>query len=332
MILVTGATGLVGSHLVLRLLQNNQPVSAIYRTNHSIRKTKEVFALYGHEALFDRIDWIEADITDVPSLEFAFRNIEYVYHCAACISFDPDDEELLRKVNIEGTANVVNFCLQYGVRKLCHVSSIAALGDLKPGEEMITEETEWNPEKPHSDYAISKYGAEMEIWRGQQEGLEVVIVNPGVVLGPLFWKSGSGKIFTRVARGLLFYTKGTTGFTTVDDVVAIMIKLMESDIQGERFIIISKNISFENMMAVMAKALRVKPPFIYGKPWMTSLAWRLDWLLSLFGKKRTLSRSMAGALHSTEQFSSERVGFALYHTFVNLEEYLQKIADFYPKK
>ena len=245
MILVTGATGLVGSHLMLQLLQDNQPVSAIYRTNHSIQNTRSVFALYGHEALFDRIDWIEADITDIPALEFAFRNIDYVYHCAACISFDPADEELLRKTNIEGTANVVNFCLQYGIKKLCYVSSIAALGDLKEGEQTITEETEWNPEKSHSDYAISKYGAEMEIWRGQQEGLEVVIVNPGVILGPLFWESGSGEIFTRVANGLLFYTKGTTGFTTVEDVVTIMTKLMESDVHGERFIIISKNVSFD---------------------------------------------------------------------------------------
>lgn len=332
MILVTGATGLIGSHLVLHLLQAGQPVSALYRTNHSIQKTKEVFALYGQEALFDHIDWIEADITDVPSLEFAFRNVEYVYHCAACISFDPADEELLRKTNIEGTANVVNFCLQYGVKKLCFVSSIAALGDLKEGESIITEETEWNPEKPHSDYAISKYGAEMEIWRAQQEGLQVVIVNPGVILGPLFWHSGSGEIFTRVANGQYFYTKGTTGFTTVEDVVTIMVRLMQSDVHGERFIIVSKNVSFEHMLAAIAKALGVKPPFIEGKPWMTSIAWRLDWLLSLFGKRRTLSRAMARSLHTTEPFSNERVGFALYHTFGNLEDYIQKIAGWYPKK
>jgi len=332
MILVTGATGLVGSHLVLHLLQNKQSVSAIYRSNHSIQKTKSVFALYGQEALFERINWIEADINDVPALEFAFRNVDYVYHCAAHISFDPADEETLRKVNIEGTANVVNFCLQYGIKKLCYVSSIAALGDLKEGELTITEETEWNPEKSHSDYAISKYGAEMEIWRGQQEGLEVVIVNPGVILGPLFWQSGSGEIFTRVYHGLLFYTKGTTGFTTVDDVVKIMIKLMESDIHGERFIIANQNISFEAMLKGIAKALKVKPPFIHAKPWMTNIAWRFDGLLSLFGKRRMLSRAMAKSLHNTEQFSSERVGFALHPTFENLDNYIQKIAGYYLKK
>lgn len=334
MILITGATGMVGSHLALQLLESNQPVTAIYRTNHSIQNTKSVFALYGKEHLFDQIDWIEADITDVPSLEFAFRKIEYVYHCAACISFDPSDEKLLRKVNIEGTANVVNFCLEYGVKKLCYVSSIAALGDPKEFETIITEETEWNPEKPHSDYAISKYGAEMEIWRGQQEGLEVVVVNPGVILGPgtaSGWDNGSADIFNRVANGLLFYTQGTTGFTTVDDVVAIMIKLMESDIRGERFTIVNQTLSFEAVLKIVAHSLDVKPPSILAKRWMTSIAWRIDWLLSLLGRKRTLSRAMARSLHTRNVFSNERIRFALRYAFNEVEPYIRKIAAYYPK-
>lgn len=332
MILVTGATGLVGSHLILHLLQSGRAVSAMYRSNHSVQKAKSIFELYGKAELFGRINWIEADVTDVPSLEFAFRNIEQVYHCAACLSFDPADEDLLRKTNIEGTANVVNSCLQYGIKKLCHVSSIAALGDLKESGQIITEETDWNPEKPHSDYAISKYGAEMEIWRGQQEGLEVVIVNPGVILGPGFWDSGSGEIFSRVAGGLLFHTKGTTGFTTVQDVVAIMQKLMESDIHGERFIVVSKNISFETMLKAIAKLLQVRPPFISATPWMTSLAWRIDWFLGCFGKKRWLSRSMAHSLHTVDAYSNERVAFALHHTFADLEPYVAFVAKNYPKK
>ena len=185
MVLITGATGLVGSHLALHLLENNERIRAIYRTKTSIEKTKSLFKLYGKESLFEQIEWIEADINDIPSLEIAFKGVEYVYHCAALISFDPKDEKKLRKINIEGTANIVNFCLAFNVKKLCHVSSIAALGDLMEHETLITEETIWNPEKHHSDYAISKYGAEMEIWRGLQEGLPVVIINPGVILGPV---------------------------------------------------------------------------------------------------------------------------------------------------
>src|SRR6218665_3918770 len=205
MILITGATGLVGSHLILHLLESSdsgsQKLRAIYRKDSSIARIQSLFSLYGKAHLFVQIEWIKADITDVPLLEIAFQNVTVVYHCAAHISFDPADEELLRKTNIEGTANIVNFSLEYGIKKLCYVSSIAALGDPKENEPIITEETEWNPEKPHSGYAISKYGAEMEIWRAQQEGLEVVVVNPGVILGPLFWTAGSGEIYQNVKNG-----------------------------------------------------------------------------------------------------------------------------------
>lgn len=178
MVLVTGGTGLVGSHLLLHLIENGENVRAIYRTKNNIQKAKSVFELYKKEALFEKIEWLEADILDVPSLETAFINVDYVYHCAALISFDPKEEEALRKINIEGTANMVNFSIALGVKKFCFVSSIAALGDLAPHETYITEETDWNPEKPHSDYAISKYGSEMEVWRAHQEGLDVIIVNP----------------------------------------------------------------------------------------------------------------------------------------------------------
>lgn len=332
MILVTGGTGLVGSHLLLHLLENNAAVSAIYRSNAAIQKTKSIFRLYNKELLFDKINWIEADITDVPSLEFAFRNIEYVYHCAAVISFDPNDENLLRKANIEGTANVVNYCLQYHVKKLCHVSSIAALGDLKEHEAVITEATEWNSEKLHSDYAISKYGAEMEIWRGQQEGLQVVVVNPGVILGPGFWHSGSGEIFTRVCNGLQFYTKGTTGFTTVNDVVSIMTRLMNGDSNGERFTIVSENISFEKMLKNVASSLKAKPPYIYGKPWLTAISWRFDWLLSLFGSRRKLSRMMAQSLHTKYPFSNEKITNTFHYHFEPISDYVNWLGSLYPKK
>ncbi len=171
MILVTGATGLLGSHLVLHLIENGAKVRAIYRSPDSLEKTKSLFKGYQKENLFDKIEWVEADITEIPALELAFKKIRQVYHCAALISFDPAEENQLRKINIEGTANIVNFSIAYQIEKLCYVSSIAALGDLKEFENTVTEDTEWNPEKHHSDYAISKFGAEMEIWRGQQEGI-----------------------------------------------------------------------------------------------------------------------------------------------------------------
>ena len=333
MVLVTGATGLVGSHLVLQLLENNERVRAIYRSAASVEKTKSVFAFYNKPDLFDRMEWIEADICDVPSLTNAFQNIDSVYHCAASISFDPADEDEIRKMNIEGTANIVNFCLEFKVRKLCFVSSIAALGDPKNFELVINEETEWNPEASHSDYAISKYGAEMEIWRGKQEGLEVAVVNPGVILGPCFWHSGSGEIFSRIANGLPFYTKGITGFVTVNDVVQLLIRLMKSDNNGERFIAVSENISFEEALKTVAKSMNVKPPSIYAKPWMTEISWRFDWVLSnVFQMKRKLSKSMARSLHSTTVFSNEKAKSVLGFEFEGIEPYIFKIGKDYPKK
>src|SRR6478609_6753538 len=258
MVLVTGGTGLVGAHLLIHLTEKGEQVRAIYRNLENIQKTKSLFLLYKKEALFESIHWIQGDIIDIPSLDNAFQGINQVYHCAALISFDPNDENLVRKTNIEGTANIVNFCLKYNVQKLCHVSSIAALGDLAEHETIITEETEWNPEKLHSDYAISKYGAEMEIWRGLQEGLEVVIVNPGVIIGPGFWNEGSGELFKRVKNGMPFYTKGLTGFVAVSDVVSIMYQLMKSPIKGERFTLISQNIVFQDLLNSIADGLKAK--------------------------------------------------------------------------
>lgn len=308
MILVTGGTGLVGAHLLLNLAENETAVRAIYRNPDGIGKTKSLFKLYQKEHLFPKIEWLQADIIDVPSLENAFKNIDYVYHCAGFISYDPNDENKLRKINIEGTANIVNFCIAYQIKKLCHVSSIAALGDLAPHESQITEETEWNPESPHSDYAISKYGAEMEIWRGQQEGLNVVIVNPGIIFGAGFWNQGSGIFFSSIKKGFPFYTNGSTGYVGVTDVVKIMVHLMKSDIVGERFTIVSENLSFKDVIFKIAENLHAKKPNIEAKPWMTSLAWRFDWFISTFFRtKRRLSRYSANSMHSFEFISNEKI-------------------------
>jgi dihydroflavonol-4-reductase len=332
MILVTGATGLVGSHLVLHLLEKNEKVRAIYRNSNSIAKTKSLFQLYNKEAEFGKIEWVLADITDVPSLELVFENINSVYHCAALISFDPKEENQLRKINIEGTANIVNFCLAKKIQKLCYVSSIAALGDLKEGETILNEESEWNSEKYHSDYAISKYGAEIEIWRGQQEGLEVVIVNPGVILGPGFWEAGSGILYPKVRDGLPFYTKGATGFISVNDVVKAMFQLMKKDVNGQRFILISENIGFETLLNTIAKSLDVKPPTVYAKPWMTGILWRLDWISSsLFFTKRKLSRAMAESLDRSDLISNEKVKLELDFEFENILKYSTEVAAFLKK-
>lgn len=327
MVLVTGGTGLVGAHLTLHLIENGENVRAIYRNLESIQKTKNLFSLYQKEALFEKIDWIQADIIDVPSLETAFENVEYVYHCAALISFDPKDEDALRKTNIEGTANIVNFCLAKAVKKLCFVSSIAALGDLKENETIITEESEWNPEKPHSDYAISKYGAEMEIWRGQQEGLESVIINPGVIIGPGFWEQGSGKLFKSVANGLSFYTKGITGFIAVPDVVQIAVKLMKGKHSNDRFTLIAENITFRELLDAIADSLNAKRPSLHASPLLVNVTYRIDWVISnVFGLKRRLDLATAKASYSKKRYSNEKIKNALPTQFLDIHQYINRIS------
>lgn len=328
MILVTGGTGLVGAHLLLHLAESEAKLRAIYRNPKTIEKTKSLFGLYQKEALFPKIEWVEADIIDITSLEKAFQDVTYVYHCAGLISYDPNDEDQLRKINIEGTANIVNFCLAYNIQKLCHVSSIAALGDLKPYESQVTEETEWNPEALHNDYAISKYGAEMEIWRGQQEGLNVVIVNPGVIFGVGFKDKMSSQFFTRIKKGFPFYTNGSTGYVGVTDVVKIMVQLMKSNISGERFTVIAENLTFKKIIFEIAEKLNAKKPKTEAQPWMLAIAWRLDWLFSTFFRtKRQLSKYNVNSLLSADFISNDKIKNALNFEFQSIDSVVQEIID-----
>ncbi|WP_281231691.1 NAD-dependent epimerase/dehydratase family protein [Flavobacterium gelatinilyticum] len=331
MVLVTGGTGLVGAHLLLHLIENGENVRAIYRSQNNIQKTKSVFELYKKADLFEKIEWLEADILDIPSLETAFTGIDYVYHCAALISFDPKDEEELRKTNIEGTANIVNFAIAREVKKFCFVSSIAALGDLAAHETHITEETDWNPEKPHSDYAISKYGSEMEVWRGHQEGLDVLIVNPGVILGPIpknkDKQQGSAELYNKVANGLSFYTLGSTGFISIDDVVKTTYQLMKSNIKNERFTLIADNIVFRDILNTIAEALNVKKPHIHAKPFLMNLLWMADGIFStLFFQKRSLTRATAKASYSKNLYSNEKIKTALGAVFQDVHQYIKDVS------
>lgn len=333
MILVTGGTGLVGAHLLLHLLENGEEkIRAMSRKSKPIEKTKSLFELYKKGDLFSKIEWIQADILDIPSLEIAFENVNYVYHCAGLISFNPDDENQLRKVNIEGTANIVNFCIDKKVTKLCHVSSIAALGNLAQNQNIITEETEWNPEVLHSDYAISKYGAEMEVWRGLQEGLQVVIVNPGIIFGPGFWNQGSGTLFAAIKKGIPFYTNGSTGYVSVIDVVKVMRLLMHSDCSGERFILISENITYKAIIYKIASKIKASSPKIEAKPWLLNLAWKLDWLSSIVLRtKRKLSRHGVISVQNADEISNEKIKNYLNYSFEDIESYLNKIVIYFKK-
>ena len=329
MILVTGGTGLVGSHLLVRLTQENEPIRAIYRTPESIKKTKNVFSYYPNisSELFNTIEWVQADITDVPSMIPAFKGVKKVYHCAAIISFDPADYRTMRKVNIHGTAIIANLCIDAKVEKLCYVSSIATIGD-NPKKEVATEENEWVGNEKNNGYAITKYGAETEVWRASQEGVDVVIVNPGVILGSGFWFSGSGTMFSQVNKGFLFYSEGVTGFVGVKDVIRCMVGLMESTCKNERFILVSENKSFKEVLFSIADAFGKKKPSKCVQPWQASLFWRWEWLVSkIMSRKTRMSKYTAKTLHSKTYYSSDKIKKLGINKFESIEEVITSVSD-----
>lgn len=312
---------MVGAHLLLHLVQKKTPVIAIHRKSSDLEAVKKVFSYYteNSEILFNNISWIEADLNDIPALEIAFKGVTHVYHCAALISFDPNDYEKLLKTNVEGTANVVNLCLSKKIQKLCYVSSIAAIGKSE-GSTAATEENEWN-EFNANVYALSKHSAEMEVWRGKEEGLSVVIVNPGVILGPGFWHTGSGILFKTAFKGLGYYPPGTTGFISVTDVIEIMVRLMESSVKNERFILICENWTYKKILSIMARELGKSEPTRQLQFWQLQLLWRLDWFWSLLSQKsRKLTKVAVASLKNPQIYSNKKITDLLHFKYELLEE------------
>lgn len=333
MILVTGGTGLVGAHLLYKLSLTENKIRATYRNQSKIDKTKHVFTYFTDdvETFFNKIEWVEADILDIPKLTDVFESITKVYHCAALVSFDPNDYYKLRKTNIEGTANVVNLCLANKIEKLCYVSSIATLGKTEDNS-IITENTHWNPEDDNSVYAITKYGAEIEVWRATQEGLNAVIVNPGIILGGGFWKMGSGSLFRRLYKGMKYYTTGTVGYVDVNDVANGMIQLMESNIVNKNYIMVAENWSFKDFAFNIAENFKVNPPKKEASPWLLKIAWRLDWLNYFFKRKyRKLTKQMAASVLSKRHYSSKKLKNDLKFEFKPIEKSIVETCDLFLK-
>ena len=309
MILVTGGTGQIGSRLLLNLTKNKAyKVRAIYRNTQSLEKIRQLFVKHSDSgaAQFDTIEWIQADLSNIPALEKAFEGVTFVFHCAGLISFQPQDFDKLIEVNVQGTANIVNLSIDFGVKKLCYVSSVATLSTLP--HTPIDEENDWNNEDNNTDYAISKHGAEMEVWRGSQEGLPVVIVNPSVVLGGDFTDRGSGLLYKKVANGLRYYPAGATGFVGVDDVVRAMVQLQFSEIEGERFVLNAENLTYKAVLERIATQLGVKAPTKRVSHQMLRFLARLDGVLSfLHLKKRTLTLASADALGTVTTYNGEKI-------------------------
>lgn len=331
MILVTGGTGLLGAHLLYALALNNKNIRAIYRTNETLENVERIFSTYTKDyiTLYKSITWIKADILDVPALDIALNGVNFVYHCAAYVSLESDKFKKLKRINVEGTANVVNLCISNNVTKLCHVSSIAAIGN-SLNHTPITEKTIWNPEEDHSAYAISKYGAELEVWRGTQEGLDAVIINPGVILGSGFWNNGSGTIFKKIHKGLNYYPSGTISLIAVEDVVKIMILLLNSELKNERYILVAEHWNYKSFFAEIAHALHVNPPKKLAKSWLLNIVWRLDWIKHHFLRKpRLLSKHLAKALSANKTYNNTKITSHLKVAFTPIKKTIIAVSNLY---
>ncbi len=334
MILVTGGTGLVGAHLLYSLLEKGHKVRATKRRHSNIEKTKKIFNYYSDKAsvLFNQIEWVNADILDPQSLASSLSGATQVYHCAAMVSFDSADKWKMLNNNINGTANLVNACLENGnIQKFCFVSSVAAIGNA-PQNEQADETTPWTRSSNHSNYAISKFRSELEVWRGISEGLNAVMVNPGIILGPGDWKNSSSSMFHAVWRGLNFFTYGGTGFVDVRDVVTIMIRLMESDISAQRFVVNAENVLYQQLFNMIADNLKKKKPSIYANRFMTGLAWRFEKLKALITRQKPmLTKEAARSSHQKGLYSNKKIKKYLDYDFIPIEKSVKDFSAMFLK-
>lgn len=332
MILVTGATGLVGGHLLWHLLQKNNNIVALRRKSSNLKPLEAIFRFYSHEPdlFLERIIWRVADLNSPESIEIAFENIKQVYHCAAIVSLGRGDD-LLMKTNIEGTRNLLDVCLKKQIEKLCFVSSVAACGHdpLK----FVDENTPWNNGDSKGAYALSKYHSEQEVWKAIRDGLNAVIVNPGVILGPSGSNGSSSAIFSKMKNGLAFYPPGGSGYIDVRDVVKIMIELTEKPVSGERFVLVAENNSTRDIISWIAEAFGKTKPFIkVGKGLMLAAGFTMEIVGDIFRFKPLIDRNMARSATNFTQYSSAKIIRLLNYKFIPVQESIRETCNFMIKE
>ena len=326
MILVTGGTGLVGSYLLYELARKGHKVRALLRPGKKAYDTSKLFNCISteNEHLIDLVEWVEGDVLDPFSLQQAMQGIDYVYHCAALVSFNPRQLREMLAVNVEGTSNVVDACLQNGIKKLCHVSSIASLGQAEKGE-IIDENAKWKTSNSNSGYAISKYGGEREVWRGIEEGLNAVIVNPSVIIGAGCHHRATNQLFHNIKNFIPFYSMGVNGYVDVRDVANAMILLMESDISGERFVLNSENLTLKEFFIKVADILgKPHPRIALGGTLMTAIAWMDEMRALITRSKPLLTRENVRSVMSKSYYSAEKFKAAFGYNFIPITESLKQ--------
>lgn len=331
MVFVTGGTGLLGAHVLVELSKRNQSITALKRNSSSTKMTKAIFNFYFQDKgndLFDKINWVTGDILDTNSLEEPLKNCNIVYHCAGKISFHKKDFHAMMKQNKEGTANMVNLAMACGIEKFCHVSSTAAIGRDKKTN-LYTEGNKWQTSNENSNYAVSKYSAEMEVWRGIEEGLNATIVNPSVIIGAGYWTESSLEIFDTVAKGLKFYPVGMNAFVDARDVAFCMVELIEQNKMTNRYLTISENIYFKDLLNTIADELAVKRPSIPVKKWMVELGWRVEKIKSLLlSRKPKITKETGRSAMSISKYSHEKITTAIGIDFISVESAVSNAVAF----
>ncbi|WP_400192321.1 NAD-dependent epimerase/dehydratase family protein [Hymenobacter sp. B81] len=314
MIFVTGGSGLIGSYLIPALRARGLAVRALYRRQ-----------IPAHLAETGGVEWVEGDVRDSALLRAALTDVTHVFHCAGVVSYAPQDAELLRQVNVEGTAAVVDACLaQAGVR-LCHVSSVAALGGLPElaASPVLDETAKWDLNAEHSTYATSKYLGELEVWRGVSEGLNAVVVNPAVVLGATDWTRSSTRLFRYAWQEHSFYTPGSINFVDVRDVVEAMLRLTldRPALQGERYVLSAASLPLRDFFAQAAACFGKKPPTVAVPGWAAEVIWRLERARgALTGSRPLITKDTARASRRPVEYRSSKVLAATGQQFRPLAE------------
>ncbi|MBL0152294.1 MAG: NAD-dependent epimerase/dehydratase family protein [Chitinophagaceae bacterium] len=322
MVLVTGGTGFLGSYIIQELVQKGYAVRAIRR--------KATRPGWIPAAIFDKVEWVEGDVLDVVSLDDAMEGIDTVIHAAAVVSFVKKDRAQMYLVNVDGTANVVNMALEKGVKRLVHISSVAALGRTANGGE-VNEDKKWEESPVNTHYARSKQKAEMHVWRGICEGLEAVILNPSTILGYGDWHSSSCAIFRNVYEEFKWYSPGINGFVDVKDVAKAAVLLLESGINEQRYVVNGDNWPFRKLLDTMADNFGKKRPRKSITPTLLAIAWRMEKIKSFFTRKKPLlTRESARVAMSKTLFLNDKILAALpgFH-FTPLEETIAKACEQY---
>ncbi len=325
MILVTGATGFLGNHLLMELIKSGIPIRALY--HHTLPN-------FIHE----NIEWVQCNLFDTFEVEEVFLNVKTVYHCAAIVSFDPRKKEKMIHENVLITANIVNAALNQNVDDFLHVSSVAALGRsnkmVHKGESsFIDENSQWEDSSQNSAYAKSKYLSELEVWRAIAEGLNAVIINPALILGEGDWNKGSSNLMQIVDNEFPWYTEGINAWVDVKDVVRAMLLLMNSNYRSERFIISCGNFAFKEIFTKMALSLNKRPPFRKANRWMTEIVWRIEVLKSILtNKDAVISKETAQTAHKKHYYKNDKFikNFPDF-TYTSIDDTIERMSDIYKK-